>query len=198
MADTKTIGLTGGIATGKSTIANWLREAGYVVADADAVGRELQKPGTAPFAAIVATFGSHIVATDGTLDRRALRELVFQDLKAREKLNAIMHPAIQAETKKLLTNFAGNKVNFYEAALIFENARQKEFSEVWLSDCSPELQRHRLLSRGIAPATADQIIASQLPRDTKLALATRTFSTDQEPEKTKAAILFAAREVNSK
>lgn len=119
----RVIGLTGGIASGKSTVAAMLRALGAPIVDADLLAREVVEPGTPALAEIEARFGAEVLGPDGRLDRKRLGERVFADPGARAALNAITHPRIAQASAAALAELAtaGHKVAFYEAALLVEN-----------------------------------------------------------------------------
>jgi dephospho-CoA kinase len=169
------IGLTGGIASGKSAVAQLLRDRGAAVVDADALARQVVEPGQPALAELAARFGSAILDESGHLDRKKLGALVFADATARADLNRITHPRIaaagQAEIARLTD--AGAPVVFYEAALLVEN-RAHEWLDGLIVVSSPrETQLPRLMKRdGIDLAAAEARLAAQLPLAEKLAVAT--------------------------
>ena len=123
-------GLTGGIATGKSTVASLLRKHGYIVIDADQLSRQVVKPGSAGLSKIVAEFGVAYLLSDGTLNRQKLGESVFADKNTRDSLGAILYPLIEAELIRQLTDLGAAKSRrpwFYDASLLFE--RRRKFCE---------------------------------------------------------------------
>jgi dephospho-CoA kinase len=186
-------GLTGGVASGKSTVAARFRALGLDVIDADAVARDVVAPGSEGLEAIVAVFGMGIVQ-DGRLDRRALRKLVFDDPTARERLNAIVHPRIAAETvsRSQALEERGVTLACYEAALLVENGLADAFRPLVVVALDPGLQRERLMQRdGMTPEDADKIIAAQLPLSQKVALADYLIDNSG----TRAALLDRADEV---
>ncbi len=158
--------LTGNIASGKSTVLALFRRWGAAVTDADAVVRELQRPGTPVFDAIVRRFGAPVVAGDGTLDRAALRHIAFTDPAARADLEAIVHPAVAAARAgaEAAARAAGARVIVHDVPLLFETGRQHEFDRVVLMDAPLEVRRARLLARsGLDPGEADRILRAQRP-----------------------------------
>lgn len=116
-----TIGLTGGVGSGKSTVARMLGEHGAFVVDADAVAREVVAPGTPGLGAVAAEFGPDVIAADGSLDRAALAAIVFTDDAARARLNAIVHPLIAARTAELMAEAAAGQVVVHDVPLLVEN-----------------------------------------------------------------------------
>jgi len=168
------IGLTGGIATGKSTFAAALRALGVPVVDADELARAVVAPGTPGLAAVVEAFGPGVLGPGGALDRKALGAMVFADPDARRRLEAITHPAIreamQAETARLAA--AGHDLAFYDAALLFEVGLDRAMALVVVVDAPPEAQLARLAARdGLTRAQAAARLAAQLPVAEKAARA---------------------------
>lgn len=164
------VALTGNIASGKSTVLELFRSWGAFTTDADAIVRDLQRPGTAVSDAIVARFGPEVVAGDGTLDRAALRRLVFADPGARAALEAIVHPAVERRRQELERQAiaAGARIAVHDIPLLFEAADPARFDRVVLVDAPPPLRRARILTRpGVAPAEADRMMAAQLPGESK-------------------------------
>jgi dephospho-CoA kinase len=160
------VALTGNIASGKSTVARLFQRWGATVIDADAIVRELQRPGTPVFEAIVRRFGPDMVAADGGLDRAALRGVVFRDARARADLNAIVHPAVRARRDTLIAEAGdrGVRVVVQDIPLLFETLDPAVFDLVVLVDAPPELRRERLArDRGIGAEEADRLMAAQMP-----------------------------------
>lgn len=171
----KVIGLTGGIASGKSTVAAMLRARGAAVVDADQLAREVVAPGQPAFAELVARFGLGIVAPDGSLDRKALGAKVFGDADARRDLNAITHPRIAAASQAAIARHAagGAPVVFYEAALLIENQVHRGLDGVIVVAAPREIQAQRLAARdALAVEQVEGRLAAQLPLEAKLAAAT--------------------------
>ncbi|MGH7773215.1 MAG: dephospho-CoA kinase [Candidatus Binatia bacterium] len=145
----KFIGLTGGIATGKSTVASILRQLGAKIIDADELAREIVQPGQEAWQEIVDAFGKEILRADKTLDREKLRKTVFQDEKARKRLEAITHPRIRALAQQRMHQLAaeGAEIIIYEAPLFFENEVHLWLRPVILVACDSATQRQRLQER---------------------------------------------------
>lgn len=160
------IGLTGGIATGKSTVAAFMAEAGLVVIDADQLSREAVQPGSCALERIVAHFGSQVLQADGGLDRRKVAEMIFADQEKRRELEAILHPEIRrlAEERIALARCHGAAVVIYMAPLIIEAGATDRVDEIWVVTVRPEIQVELLMKRnGIGSDEATRIIASQMP-----------------------------------
>jgi len=166
------IGLTGGIGAGKSTVSAALAARGAVVIDADAITRELQRPGTPVFEAMVERFGAGIVAADGTLDRPAVADLVFPDPAALADLNAIVHPAVGAEiAHRLASEAETDHLVILDVPLLVESGRD-DLGGTIVVDCDPEVAVARLVEhRGFREADARARIARQVGRDERLAKA---------------------------
>lgn len=177
------IALTGGIASGKSTVAAYLRdEKGAALISADEVARGLQQIGCAGHQAIQQTFGEAVFLPDGNLDRRALGTLIFSDAAARAKLDAIMHPlvyqAMDAQVQALKA--AGRDLIVLEIPLLFETAMQHRYDEVWLVAASAKVQLARLMQRDdLDEAQARARIAAQMPLEQKAALSQAVILTDE-------------------
>lgn len=176
------IGLTGGIATGKSTVAGLLRARGYLVVDADQLARAVVAPGTPGFEQVVTSFGAGVVTADGSLDRAKLRAIVFKDAEARRRLEAITHPLIRAALAEALAA-AGlletPRPFFYEAALLVETGTHGDFRALWATHCPRKTQLARLMGRdGSTRADAERALASQMPAAEKAARADVAIDTD--------------------
>jgi dephospho-CoA kinase len=170
----RVIGLTGGIACGKSTVAAMLRALGAPIIDADELARQVVEPGTPGFAAVVQRFGGGVVDPAGRLDRKRLGAIVFADGQARRDLNAITHPRIAAASQEAMARLrdAGAPVAIYEAALLVENQIHLGLDGLIVVAVAPPVQLARLMARdGIAEAEARARIAAQLPLADKLAVA---------------------------
>ena len=168
------IGLTGGIASGKSTFAAALRRRGVPVVDADVLARAAVAPGSPALAEIARAFGPGVLAPDGGLDRKRMAAVVFADPGARRRLEAITHPAVRRamaeETARLAAQ--GHDLAFYDTPLLFEVGLQASVDAVAVVWAPPGVQRARLASRdGLSPAEAEARLAAQLPIDEKAARA---------------------------
>lgn len=169
-----TVGLTGGIAAGKSTVASLMARLGAGVLDADEVVRELQRPGTWVYQAILQAFGPSIVQRDGTIDRKRLGEMVFQDEGARRQLEATVHPALVAAIEQRLRAFKaqGVKLCVVELPLLIEAGAQERFDWVVVVTAPEEVQVSRLMAdRGLSREEALARIRSQMPLHEKVRVA---------------------------
>ncbi|MEY3701240.1 MAG: hypothetical protein RI891_532 [Gemmatimonadota bacterium] len=170
----RTIGLTGNIAAGKSAVAARLRAHGFPVIDADALAREVVAPGEPAYEAIIARWGDRVRAADGTLDRAALRAIVFADATERAALEAITHPAIQARRVRRVAEAAahGASVVILDIPLLFEAGLTTTVDRILLVDAPVAERRRRLMAdRGLSAADAEAMIAAQWPAGEKRAQA---------------------------
>jgi dephospho-CoA kinase len=169
------VGLTGGIGSGKSTVAALLREKGAVIIDADAITRELQEPGQPVFEQMVERFGQAIVAPDGTLDRAAMAARAFADPKEKADLEAIVHPAVGAEMLNRLKELADDAVVIYDVPLLVE-ARRSGYGAVIVVDVDPEVAVSRIVrDRNMSEADVRARIANQASRDERRAVADKVI-----------------------
>jgi dephospho-CoA kinase len=180
-AGMRVIGLTGGIASGKTAVSDRLAARGAAIVDTDLLAREVVMRGTPGLAAVVEAFGPGILTPDGTLDRKALGELVFTDGTARARLNAITHPRIReamvARLGALREASPPPPAAVLVVPLLFENGLDAMVEESWVVDVPEDVQRARLIAReGFTPAEADARIGSQMARGDKLRRATRVIS----------------------
>jgi dephospho-CoA kinase len=198
----KVVGLTGGIATGKSTVGRILSESLNVpLIDADLVARQVVKPGTPVLTALMQLFGPAILQPDGHLDRRAMRNRISQDKEARQKLNQVMHPAIRAAiaTELSVLAKAGAEVAVVEAALLVETGSYHQYDALVVATCSEQEQLRRLVDRdGVTESDARGIIATQLPLRDKEAVATVVVNTDIPLEDLEGAVRQKWRETTEK
>lgn len=191
----KVVGLTGGIACGKSTVARHLAAQGIPVIDADRVARDVVAPGTAGLDAIVARFGPEVLDADGALDRRGLRARIAVDAQARRDLEAITHPRIAAAIAEQLAALT-TPVAVVEAALMVETGSWRRYDALLVVTSPPELQLARLLARdGGDAAAARALIATQLPLADKERLATAVIHNDSDEEALLAATDAAWRRI---
>ncbi|MCT9819947.1 dephospho-CoA kinase [Microbacterium sp. W1N] len=168
------IALTGGIASGKSTVARSLAARGAVIVDADQIVRDVQQPGTPVLAAIAATFGDGILQPDGSLDRAALGAIVFADADARARLNGIVHPAVRAESQRRFDDAGADPaaVVVYDVPLLVEARVDDPWDLIVVAYAPADVRRERLVRlRGLTAADADARIAAQVSDDQRLAIA---------------------------
>ena len=175
------VGLTGGIASGKSTVARAFRALGVGVVDADEVAREIVEPGKPALEAIVHEFGAGVLDGKGALDRKALGAVVFGDVGKRKTLEAITHPRIFARSMELLGAYAttGAPYALYEAALLVENGSYRMFAALVVVAAQRETQLRRIVARdGLSVADAEARLDAQLPLDQKIAVADHVIWND--------------------
>jgi dephospho-CoA kinase len=164
------VGLTGNIASGKSSVAARFAELGATVIEADVLSREAVRPGTPALDAIRARWGEKVIAADGTLDRAALRRIVFSDAAARRALEAIVHPAVHRlrEVHMAAARATGARLVICDIPLLFETGLEGTVDRIVLVDAREGTRRERLMGdRGLTAAEADSMIAAQAPSDTK-------------------------------
>ena len=165
------VGLTGGIAGGKSTVAARMRELGLEVLDADAMSHRLLEPGQLAYADVVREFGGEILLPDGRVDRKKLGEIVFQDAARRARLNSFIHPRLfDLRERQLIELELANPrgVAVIEAALLVEAGYYKKLDRLVVCSSRPEQQLERLRARGLSDEQARQRIAAQMPIAEKL------------------------------
>lgn len=168
------IGLTGGIASGKSTIATRLAEHGAVVIDADVLSREAVEPGTPGLAAIAARFGPDVIGPDGALDRPALGAVVFSDDRARADLNAIVHPEVKRRSQARIAEASADPaaIIVYDVPLLVETGRADEFDLVVVASAPESMRADRLVElRGLERGEAERRIAAQATEAQRAAVA---------------------------
>lgn len=166
------VGLTGGIASGKSTVSAMLSELGAVIIDSDKIAREVVEPGTPGLAAVVEAFGEGVLTPSGELDRPTLGAIVFADEQARERLNAITHPLVGARSAELEeTGRASGRLVINDIPLLVEVGYDSLFDEVIVVDVPVEVQVARAVARGMDEADVRARIAAQADRETRLAAA---------------------------
>lgn len=175
------LGLTGGIGSGKSTVANLLRQHGAFVIDADAISRSCTLAGGSAMPAIASTFGPDFVDAEGALDRQRMRDHVFAQPDARRALEAIIHPLVGAEIRLLATATPARCLVF-DVPLLVESAHWRpQLDRVLVVDCSVETQRHRVKQRSTwDEATIDAVIRSQSLRTQRLAAADLVIFNDSD------------------
>ena len=177
----KLVGLTGGIASGKSTVAKILGRLGAAIVDADVLSREVVAPGHDGWNEIVATFGREVLQPDQTLDRQKLRTIIFNNPEARKKLEAIIHPRVRALAEERIREHgdAGFVVVVYEVPLLFEGNLHEWLRPVILVACDVNIQRQRLQERdGLDATVAQKHIDAQMSLEEKRRLADYVIEND--------------------
>jgi dephospho-CoA kinase len=167
------VGLTGGVASGKSAVSAILHELGAVVVDADALAREVVEPGTPGLAAVVEEFGPEVLTADGELDRARVGALVFADPVRRAALEAVIHPLVRARAREIESGAPPGAVVVHDIPLLVETGQAGDFDAVLVVDVPVETQVERAIrDRGWTEAEARARISSQASRDDRLAAAT--------------------------
>lgn len=179
------VGLTGNIAAGKSTVAKTWQDLGGTVVDADQLAREAVEPGTPALREIGRVWGSSVLDSSGTLDRAALRRIVFSDPEARARLEAIVHPAVSAlrEREYIRARARGERIVVADIPLLFEVGLENEFDVVVLVDAPESVREERLVrDRGLSSEEARRMIAAQMPSATKRPRADYVIENTGTPE----------------
>ena len=185
------MGLTGGIASGKSTVAAMLREMGFKVLEADLVAHQLMEPGQPAHDEILREFGADLADAAGRIDRAKLAALVFADPAKLAKLNRIIHPRVEEITLRQFAEWEKDGVSdaaFVEAALLVEAGIAAKLDGLVVAFCRPDQQLERLLTRGTSEVEARRRIAAQMPVEAKLKLATEKIDCSGTLEETRAQV----------
>jgi dephospho-CoA kinase len=165
------VGLTGGVGSGKSTVALMLADLGAVIIDADAIAHEVVEPGTPGFDAVVERFGRGVVRPDGSLDRAALAGIVFADDTQRQALNAIVHPLVGARMAELAAAASADAVVVWDVPLLVENDSAGGFDMVVVVEADVPIRLARLVERGMSEQDARERIKSQATDEQRRAVA---------------------------
>ncbi|HYL64840.1 MAG TPA: dephospho-CoA kinase [Candidatus Methylomirabilis sp.] len=187
----KRLGITGGIASGKSAVAGMLRELGFPVLDADSLGHTVIEPGTPAYDEVVREFGRDVVGASGKIDRGKLGALVFADHAKLDRLSAIVHPRVEQEILQQFAVWERNGVRdaaFVEAALLVEAGYQKKLNGLVVTTCTPEQQLERLKARGLSEQEARRRVAAQMPVEEKLKYATEKIDCSGTLEETRRQV----------
>lgn len=186
-----TIGLTGNIATGKSTVAGMLEELGATAIDADRVTHEVMRAGTEVHAAILDAFGPQIVDRSGEIDRKRLGEIVFSDPQALRRLERIVHPAVTVEIARRIAA-AETQVVVVEAIKLIESGTAEHYASLWVTACPPGLRVERLvIHRGLSREEARRRVHAQPPQAEKIAQADVVIDTSGDLEDTREQVEVA-------
>lgn len=179
---TYTVALTGGIGSGKSTVADAFAQLGVQVIDADIIARQVVEPGTDALNAIAVHFGPEVIAPDGTLNRRLLRERIFSHVDEKAWLNALLHPLIQQETRRQMLQATSPYV-LWVVPLLVENQLSAQADRVLVIDVLPETQLQRTMQRdGVPREHAQRILSAQATRETRLAVADDVIDNNGAPD----------------
>ena len=182
------IGLTGGIASGKSSVGQWLKGQGIPVLDADLYARQALAPGQAASHAVMARYGNEVIMAgsdpkSAELDREALGAIVFSDPTQRQWLEELVHPLVRQQFESNLNRLVSEPIVVLMIPLLFEAGLENLCTEVWVVHCSPQQQRQRLIDRnGLTVEDADQRIQSQWPLAKKVGLADQVIDNSGETE----------------
>ena len=170
------VGLTGGIASGKSTIARRFAALGCVTIDADLIVARLYRPGAAGYEALLRTYGSTIVRPDGEIDRTKLADIAFANSAEAQKLNALIHPLVIAEEQRIVADEASrfpgrDRIVIVEATLLLESGGKQRYDKIIVVDVDPETQIARAVARGMTGEEVARRMANQMTREDRLRLA---------------------------
>ena len=191
------VGLTGGIASGKSTVASILVELGAVLIDGDALAREVVARGTPGLAQVIAEFGDELLTPEGDLDRPALGRIVFSDQAARKRLEGITHPLIFERYAELEAAAGPDDLVVHDIPLLAESGRADTFDEVIVVDAPRELQVERMVrDRGWTREEAESRIAAQASREDRLAIATYVIDNTGSLDELRARVEEVYRELS--
>ncbi|WP_354003872.1 dephospho-CoA kinase [Arthrobacter sp. zg-Y877] len=183
------VGLTGGIAAGKSLVARTLQECGAVLVDADALAREVVEPGTPGLAAVVDAFGPGILSADGSLDRPALAAVVFADAGRREVLNGIVHPLVRARAAELAAKVPSDGILVQDIPLLVETGQAENFDFVLVVEAPEEARLERMVrNRGMEPDAARARIAAQASPEQRAEAADVVLHNTGTPRELAAAV----------
>ncbi|WP_331460329.1 MULTISPECIES: dephospho-CoA kinase [unclassified Arthrobacter] len=183
------VGLTGGIAAGKSLVARTLQECGAVLVDADALAREVVEPGTPGLAAVVDAFGPGILSADGSLDRPALAAVVFADAGRREVLNGIVHPLVRARAAELAAEVPSDGILVQDIPLLVETGQAENFDFVLVVEAPEEARLERMVrNRGMEPDAARARIAAQASPEQRAEAADVVLHNTGTPRELAAAV----------
>jgi len=182
------VGLTGGVGSGKSTVAELLAERGAVILDADAIAREVVEPGTPGFAAVVERFGRDVVRSDGSLDRPALAAIVFRDEAQRQALNAIVHPLVGARMAELMDAVPDDSVVIWDVPLLVENGLASGFDVVVVVEADAQTRLARLAARGMSEDDARERMKAQASDAERRAVADELIVNDGSLEQLRTRV----------
>jgi dephospho-CoA kinase len=195
------MGLTGGIASGKSAVAAMLREMGFPVLEADAVAHKLIGPGQPAHDEVLREFGAELADAEGRIDRAKLAAIVFADAAKLAKLNGILHPRVEEIVLRQFAEWQRNGVRdagFVEAALLVEAGIAPKLDGLVVAFCTPEQQIERLRARGMSEVEAKRRLAAQMPVEEKLRHATETINCSGYLEETRAQVRALAAKLRKR
>lgn len=183
------VGLTGGIGSGKSTVADLFAALGAGIVDTDVIAHQLTGPDGAAMPAIRARFGDAVIAADGRMDRQAMRDRAFADPEARKALEGILHPLIRQETDRRVRASAAPYVMLVVPLLVESGDYRQRVDRVLVVDCAPETQVRRTMTRsGLTRDAVMRILAAQAPREARLAAADDVIDNDGPPARLQSLV----------
>ena len=195
------LGLTGGIASGKTAVAAMLRKLGFAVLDADSLAHTLSEPGQPAYDEVVREFGADILDSDKRINRPKLAAVVFADHAKLDRLNAILHPRVEAASHRQFEEWSRDRTRnaaFVEAALLVEAGFHKKLDGLVVTWCRPEQQLERLRTRGFSDEEARSRIAAQLPIGEKLSYASEKIDCSGSLEDTRRQVQALAAKLRNK
>ena len=192
------IGLTGGIASGKSTVSNYLAELGAIIIDADKIAHEIMEKGKTAYWQVIEAFGREILAENGEIDRSRLGKIVFNNLEKKKILEEITHPQVIREMREKIEEYrAENKVIVLDIPLLFEAGLEFMVDEIWVVYVDRETQLQRLMARdGLSYEEANKRIQAQMSLEKKRVLADFVINNKGNIEDLKRQVLLKWREIN--
>jgi dephospho-CoA kinase len=178
------VGLTGGIASGKSTIMRNFANLGCITVDADAIVARLYRPGEAGHRAIVQTYGRGVLQASGEIDRKKLADVAFANAGEAKKLNALIHPIVIAEQARMMAEAeaGGDAIFIVEATLLLESGGRQRFDRIVVVDVQPDVQMARAIGRGMTAEDVTRRITHQMPREERLRQADYVIDNSGDPE----------------
>ena len=199
VGDLALVGLTGGIGSGKSTVAALLAEQGFPVLDADRIAREIVLPGEAAHAEIAAAW-PEVIDQEGQVDRKRLAALIFADPAQRKRLQEITHPRIQERAMQKIRELAeaGHRIAIYEASLLVETGRHGDFDALVVVTAPPEVQVERAVARGMSEIEVRARLGAQLPLEDKVKVASDVVDNGGELAATRAQVHALAQTLRTR
>ncbi len=191
------VGLSGGIGSGKSTVAKMFAELGAVVIDADAIAKEVLEPGQIGFENVLVHFGNEVLDSSGNIDRKQLAKLVFNNKSQLAHLEGIVHPAVIARVAEIRESLPHDAVVIYDTPLLFEKKLQSQFDKVIMVVSDLELRKARLLERGLSLQDIEARIASQATDDEKVAVADNVIVNNGSMQDLRDQVLKAWNQISA-